>query len=60
MVYYPKDTEAVDMWEAYKARAEANDVKARMKRELVQELEGAGVRVLRSNVTTCYSGVCLV
>jgi phage/plasmid-associated DNA primase len=50
---------AVDMWEAYKAWAEANDVKARTKRELAQELEGAGVRVLK-NSNMVYSGVCLV
>ncbi|MDR2193848.1 MAG: DUF5906 domain-containing protein [Treponema sp.] len=49
----------VEVWNAYKAWAEANDVKLQKKQLLIQELESRGVYVLKTMTTYLYKGIII-
>jgi phage/plasmid-associated DNA primase len=47
----------VEVWEAYKAWAEANDTKPQKKQLLIQELESRGIHVIRNMVTLVHTDI---
>jgi P4 family phage/plasmid primase-like protien len=49
----------VEVWNAYKTWAQANETKAQKKQALVQELEARGVCVKKTNATSVFVGVRL-
>jgi P4 family phage/plasmid primase-like protien len=47
----------VDVWDAYRSWAEANDMKAQKKQALIQELQSRGVTIAKNNITVVYVGI---